>query len=130
MELANTSYVQIVGTNLNVNASSLAEAKIALKELKLKKKEFALEKRSINQRQKEIRASYTSEVRSRGSKVRGGGGVGKFFRAVQTVSRDNKRAQLASDLAPFEQEKQNIEAIIHTIDSAMLQVESYILNES
>ncbi len=127
MELANTSYVQIAGTTVNVNVNSLAEAKLALKELKLKKKEFGLQKRGVNERQKKIRASYTEEVRNRGSMIRGGGGVGKLFRVVQTISRDSKRAQLASELAPLEQEKQGIESIIRAIDSAILQVESHIL---
>jgi len=127
MELCNTSYVQIAGTTVNVNANSVVEAKLALKELKLKKKEFGLMKRGVNERQKQIRASYTQEVRNRGSMVRGGGGVGKFFRAVQTISRDTKRAQLAAALAPYEQEKQRIESMIQAIDSAIIQVESHLL---
>lgn len=130
MGLSSASYVRIVGTTVSVNANSLAEAKLALKELKLKKKEFGIMKREVNERQKQIRASYTEEVRTRGSMVRGGGGLGKFFRAVQTASRDGKRAQLASALAPLEQEKQRIEAMIRAIDSATIQVESYLLKHS
>lgn len=124
MALINTSYIQIIGTSVNVNASSLAEAKLALKELKLKKKEFNLEKRVVNESQKQIRASYTDEVRKRGSMFRGGGGIGKFCRNIQTISRDITRAQLATELAPLEQEKQRIESIIQAVDSAIIQVES------
>ena len=128
MEFAVKSFVEIVGSTVRVNASSTAEAKLALKELKLKKKEYALLKRELNLKQKEVRAAYTDEVRTRGSMLRGGGGLGKFVRLVQTVSRDGKRNQLAVALAPLEQEKQSIESIVNAIDSVMLQVETYILN--
>jgi hypothetical protein len=127
MEITPSNFVTIEGTRVSVNATGLAEAKLALKELKLKKKEFGIQKKLIMTRQKEIRASYTDEVRTRGSMVRGGGGVGKFFRAIQTFSRDNKRAGLAADLAPLEKAKQEVEAMIHTLDHVILQVEAQLL---
>ena len=130
MELTAKSYVEIIGSTVHIKASSPAEAKIALKELKLKKKEYALLKRELNLEQKEIRAVYTDEVRTRGSMLRGGGGFGKFARLIQTASRDGKRHQLAAALAPLEQEKQSIESIISAIDSVSIQVETYILNNS
>ena len=95
------NFVQIVGKEIRVNTSTVAEAKFAIKELKLKKKEYSLQKRAVTDKQKEIRAQYTDEVRSRGSMMRGGGGLGKFVRAVQSASRDSKRAQLANALAPY-----------------------------
>ena len=127
MDLTTQSFVEIVNSTAHVKASSISEAKLALKDLKLKKKEYALLKRELNEKQKEIRASYTDEVRTRGSMLRGGGGLGKFVRFVQTASRDGKRSQLAVALAPLVQEKQSIESLIHAIDLASLQVESYIL---
>jgi hypothetical protein len=127
MELTGKSFVEVVGSTVHVRANSTSEAKIALKELKLKKKECSLFKREINEKQKVIRASYTDEVRTRGSMLRGGGGLGKFVRLFQTVSRDDKRSQLAIALAPLEQEKQSVESVIHAIDSAIIQVEAYIL---
>lgn len=130
MEITPSNFVKIEGTRVSVNANGLAEAKLALKELKLKKKEFGIQKKVILTRQKEIRAAYTDEVRTRGSMVRGGGGVGKFFRAIQTISRDSKRSSLAADLAPLEKAKQEIEAMIHTIEHVILQVESQILKHN
>jgi hypothetical protein len=121
------NFVQIVGKEIRVNTSTVAEAKFAIKELKLKKKEYSLQKRAVTDKQKEIRAQYTDEVRSRGSMMRGGGGLGKFVRAVQSASRDSKRAQLANALAPYENQKQDIDAILRAIDSAILQVEAAIL---
>ena len=119
--------MNIEGVGVSVNATSLPEAKLALKELRLKKKEFGIQKKLILARQQEIRASYTEEVRTRGSIVRGGGGIGKFLRLVQTISRDSKRSRLAVDLAPLEREKQEVENMIHTIDRVILQVEAQLL---
>ncbi|GET37423.1 hypothetical protein [Microseira wollei] len=110
---------------LLVSAKSIAEAKIAIKELKLKKKEYALIKREISQQQKQIRAAYTDRVRQRGSKFRGGGSIGSFVRTVQTINRDADRRLLAQQLAPLEQKKNVVEAIINAIDWAILQVVYY-----
>ena len=112
---------------LCISASSVAEAKIAIKELKLKKKEYALVKREISQQQKQIRAEYTDQVRQKGSKFRGGGGIGSFVRTVQAISRDATRRSLAQDLAPLEQQKSAVEAIIDTIDQAILKVERFVI---
>lgn len=130
MELATSSFVKIEGGTIEVKANCVAEAKLALKEMKLKKKEFGLMKRSVSDRQKEIRAAYTQEVRNRGSMMRGAGGLGKFVRTIQTISRDSKGAQLAATLAPLEEEKQRIGALMRAIDSAILQVEVHVLNHA
>jgi len=63
--------VQIVGTQVRVDTSTAAEAKLAIKELKLKKKEYSLQKKALLDQEKMIRAQYTAEVRSRGSMMRG-----------------------------------------------------------
>ena len=113
-----------------VPARSVAEAKIAIKELKLKKKEYALVKREISQQQKQIRAEYTDKVRQRGSKFRGGGSIGGFVRIVQTINRDADRRTLAQELAPLEQQKNAVDAMINTIDQTILQVEKSIIENS
>jgi hypothetical protein len=127
MSLTPTTFVKIEGDAVQCIVNNLAEAKIALKELKLKKKEFGIMKREIMTSQKEIRAAYTHEVRSRGSMMRGGGGFGRFVRAIQTISRDSKRSQLAKNLMPLEREKQRIEGMIEAIDSLIVQLEAHLL---
>jgi hypothetical protein len=116
--------------DLRVSARSVAEAKIAIKELKLKKKEYALIKREISQKQKQIRAEYTDNVRQRGSKLRGGGGIGSFIRTVQTISRDADRRSLAQELAPLEQQKNTVDAMTNAINRAILKVEKIIIQNS
>lgn len=125
------SFVTITANGkLHVSAQSVAEAKIAIKELKLKKKEYNLVKREISQNQKRIRAEYTQMVRQRGSKVMGGGSIGRFVRTVQTIQRDSDRRALAQQLAPLEQQKNAVEVIINAIDQAILQIERYIVEHS
>jgi len=125
------SFVKITDDGeLSISARSVAEAKIAIKELKLKKKEYALVKREISQQQKQIRAEYTDQVRQRGSKFRGGGSVGRLVRTVQTINRDADRRSLAQELAPLEQQKNAVEAVITAIDQKILQVERFIVENS
>jgi hypothetical protein len=128
VNLTPTTYVQIEGDTVHYNVTNLAEAKIALKELKLKKKELGLLKREVAARQKEIRTAYTNEVRQRGSMFRGGGGLGKLVRAMQSASRDSKRAALANDLAPLENQKSRIDSMIGTIDYLIVRLEADMLN--
>jgi hypothetical protein len=125
------SFVTIADNGeLRVSARTVAEAKIAIKELKLKKKEYALVKREISQQQKQIRADYTDQVRQRGSKLRGGGSIGRLVRTVQTVNRDADRRNLAQQLAPLEQQKNTVDGIINAIDQTILQVEKFIIENS
>ena len=106
--------------------NSVPQARQVIKELRLHKKQLNLQKRQINDQQRVIRSQYTHEVRQRGSKLRGGGKIGRFVRTVQTASRDARRAQLAHELAPLENQKRQIEAVKIAIDQAILRVEEYI----
>jgi hypothetical protein len=125
------SFVTITADGeLRFSVRSVAEAKIAIKELKLKKKEYALVKREITQHQKQIRAEYTDSVRKRGSKFRGGGSIGRLVRTVQTINRDTARRNLAQELAPSEEQKNAVEAMINVIDQAIVQVEKFIIENS
>lgn len=125
-----THSIEIAGTEVTVKADTLADARLAIKELKLKKKEYSLRKRAIADAQRNLRAQYTEDVRARGSMMRGGGFFGKVARAFQSSSRDSRRARLAAELAPYETKKQEIEAVIRALDSAILQVEAAILQHS
>lgn len=127
MEMTPTRYVVFEGMKIRCVAQTVPEGKLAVKELKLKKKEYGLLKREVMAQQKEIRAAYTHKVRTRGSMVRGGGGLGRLFRVFQTASRDGARASLAKQLAPLEAERNRIENIIGGIDNLIVQIESALL---
>jgi hypothetical protein len=115
---------------LSVQWSNAKEARAVVKELRQIKKRFALEKRQIAQEQRAIRASYTHAVRQQGSKMRGGGFIGKIVRTAQTISRDQQRAALASMLAPYEDRRQGIESKMLAIDDLIHQVEWKLLQGS
>ena len=127
MTFSPTTFVMIDGASVRLNVANPAEARVALKELKLKKKEYGLLKREAALQLKEIRSAYSNEVATRGSKFLGRGSFGRIIRAVQTLSRDSKRAEVANRIAPLEQRIMEIEAIIHTIDSTIVQVEAYLV---
>ena len=120
-------FVQVDGSDIHVRFNTAAEGKIALKELKLKRKEYSLLKRQINEREREIRAQYTDQTRRQGSMMRGGGGFGKFIRGIESISRDSQRANLAKALAPLEKQKSQVDSMLQTFDSVILQVETHIL---
>ena len=69
-------------------------------------------------------------MRQRGSKLRGGGSIGRLVRTVQTVNRDADRRNLAQQLAPLEQQKNTVDGIINAIDQTILQVEKFIIENS
>jgi hypothetical protein len=121
-----TSLVQITDDNVSCQVSSVPEAKLAIKELKLLKKGFALQKKEVATNIQTVRFDYSQEVRGRGSVVRGGGGFGRFIRAFQISSRDNKRSNLADALQPLEGEKNRLDGLMHGIDELVVKLEIYI----
>lgn len=125
------SYVEVYPNGeIIVTARTITEAKLAIKELKLRKKELSLLKRQVTEQERAIRAEYTHNVRQRGSKFRGGGWIGRVVRDVQTASRDSAKRSLANQLAPFEQQKREIEALVVAIEEVILKVEAMLLNGS
>jgi hypothetical protein len=92
--------------------------------------ELIFRKRELTQQQKVIRAEYTDQVRQQGSKVRGGGSIGRFVRTVQTINRDADRRTLAQQLAPLEEQKNVVAGMIMAIDQTILQLEKYIIKNS
>jgi hypothetical protein len=120
-------FVHVEPDRLRVEFENVAEAKLALKELKLMKKECNLAKRNMNEQKSAVRAQYTENVRTQGSKMLGGGGFGRFVRTMQTISREHQRAALARALAPLEKDKQKIEALARAVEMSILNCEAFIL---
>ncbi len=117
------SRVTLVNGQVQVLCQSPEDAKLAIKELKLLRKTLGLQKKQAMEHMRIIRAQYTASIRGQGSKMRGGGFIGKVVRAAQTASRDGARAELASRLHPYECERQRLENLQHQIDSVILQVQ-------
>jgi hypothetical protein len=115
--------------DVKVHARSVDEAKLALKQLKLRKKELGVLKREITSREQSIRAEYADHVRRQGSKLRGGGGIGRFVRNVQTAQRDSARKDLAKKLGPLDKDKHRLDMMIATVDKVILQVELQLMKK-
>lgn len=116
------------GKDLSVRWDGLAEAKLVIKELKLRRRLLANEKRALALQQRMLKAEYTQEVRARGSKMVGGGKLGRGIRLFQTIGRDSRRAKLARDLQPLEQQKARLEVQSGQLESLILQVEAKMLS--
>lgn len=125
------SYINLLTDGkIRIAVKSVAEAKIALKELKIKKKELQVQKKEISEQIRCIRASYTDTNLRRGSKMRGGGWVGKVVRTWQTAERDGARQNLANNIAPYEEKKRWIESALISIDKGVLIIEDFISQHS
>ncbi len=107
--------------------NSLPEAKLVLKSLRLLKKEINLALKETNASLREVRHEYTTQVRQRGSMVRGGGKFGQIIRIVQTVSRDMQRSQLAANIQPLHQQQEYLRGLIASIERHMIRIESAML---
>ena len=83
-------------------------------------------KKEIVQKQKSIRAIYKDVT----PKYVGGGKIGTFVRQMQSAQRNGSRIALTKALAPLENEKYIIEAVINAIERAIIHLESYILKNS
>lgn len=122
-----TSVISYENGEIRLSVKSVADARVAIKELRTKKKELSLLKRELSAQQRELRSAHTQLVRTRGPMMRGGGGLGKVVRAMQSISRNSTRASVANSLAPIESEKFNIDRDMRGIESLILQLENFIV---
>jgi len=113
---------------ISANFETVPEAKKAIEELQLQKKQLNLRANQISQQLNAIQAKH-GQVRS-GSRFVGGGRIGRIVRSVQSISRDTKRMQFASEMAPLKDQRQRIDSQKNAIDQVILQVEEYILRNS
>lgn len=113
--------------DIKVSVETPQEAKLAIKELRLKKKEYALAKKEVAAQMQQVRADYRSRVADRGSKLRGGGGLGRLVRGVQTIHRDADRRTVDDEIRPLEARRADIDDIMNQIDSAIIQLERFAL---
>lgn len=130
MQLSETRFVKIDGTDISAAVTSATEAKIAIKEIRQKKKEYAHIKRGL-MRQKKVLEHQTGK---------GGGKKGAktgFFHSVRaTVSRMASvagaygTAAAKMDLPRIEEECARTDEILHNLDSVMIQIEGKLLRFS
>lgn len=130
MQLSETRFVKIDGTNISASVNSATEAKIAIKEIRQKKKEFAHIKRGLMRQKKDAERQAGTSRGKKGVKT-------GFFHSVRaTVSRMASvagaygTAAAKMDLPRIEQECAKTDEILHNLDSVMIQIEGKLLRFS
>lgn len=130
MQLSETRFVRIDGTNISAAVNSATEAKIAIKEIRQKKKEFAHIKRGLLRQKKD---AERISAKARGKK---GAKTGFFHSVRATVSRMASvagaygTAAAKMDLPRIEEECARTDEILHNLDSVMIQIEGKLLRFS
>jgi hypothetical protein len=118
--------VAIVDGKIEVSFDSETEGKVALQELRLRRKAYNLRKYALNEQERALLETYAAALEKQGpSSVSNGkdASLATDLSAGWTAS----RTRLARSLAPLEREKLEIEAILQTIESVIVQVEAEML---
>jgi hypothetical protein len=108
-------------------ASTIEETKLLLSQWKLERKALRQKRAAMSKEMRAIRATHTERVRNQVPMFRGGGGVGRFIRTTQTLSRAGQRMQLAADLAPQETTIQGLDQAIALLDEMIIMGERQLL---
>lgn len=104
------------------------QAKAIVKQLKLKKKEVMMAKSELSKQIAQVHADHRSRVAKRGSKMQGGGSIGRIVRAFDTDSRDRYRLATDKAVRSLESKKSAFDADARRIDQAILTVEQWIVD--
>lgn len=108
-------------------AGTIEGTTLLLSERKLERKGLKQKRTAISKDMRAMRATHTERVRNRMPMFPGGGGLGKFVRATQTIGRHGQRVQLAADLAPHETNVQALDHAIALLDEIILMGERQLL---
>ena len=115
--------------SVHLNISSAAEARAAIKQMRIVKREINVEKKLINAELAALRANRRAQVAQHGSKMRGGGNLGKSVRAFQMMGRDTERRKYSNALEPYEQAKRSLDLKLANCDLAIAKLEQHILDQ-
>lgn len=118
--------VVVRDTTVQVEITSIAGARIALKECRSMKKELQLEKKSVNAEISALKARRRDQLARQGGMTRGRGTLPRMMREMEHWSRQSDRSKHADALAPLEAVKQKIDIRLSTFDDVMLQIEQTI----
>jgi hypothetical protein len=105
---------------------SVPDAKLRIKELKLQKKEIQAQKKEVAQQIAAIRAKHRSSKVNSAPLTRGGGFIASTARTMRQVSAMN----VDSVVGELERQKAALDGRIAQLDSAILQCERYILDNT
>ena len=128
MQLAETRFVRIDGTEVTAAVDSADQAKIAIKELRHKKREVAHQKKAL-QRQK--RAAEAQAARARRKKAKPRGFIEKTRAVIDFVSGVANafgRASAIMDIPKLEREIARSDELMHNIDTVILKIQGKLIH--
>ena len=123
MQLREMRFAKIEGTEVMVSVQSASEAKTAIRELKHKKKELNLLRKRMVKEQTQARRAIDRVERERAREARKKGLLSTLKR-VSRVLRSNKPER---DLEAIERDLEHTDAILHNIESCIIQIEGKLL---
>ena len=131
MQLSETRFVTITGTDVAASVNSATEAKIAIKEIRQKKKEYAHIRKGL---QRQVKALEKQARAARGKKAGKGRSFFDSVRAtvtkVASVAGAYGTATAKMDLPRLEQQCAHTDEILHNLDSVLIQIEGKLLRFS
>ena len=130
MQITETRYVRIAGSEVTAAVDSTDEAKLAVKELRHKKREFTHLKRGLVRQRKaaEARAARAKRKRTKNP------GFLAHTRAVidflASIPGAFGRAGAMIDIPKLEREIKRTDDILHNIDTVLLQIEGRLIHKA
>jgi len=104
--------------DLEVRATTIPEARLAIKKLRLRKKQLRQRKKVVNLEMKDIRARYRDKLSGRTGRG--------LFGSIRKASKQAARAERERELEPLQAEKLKIDDLILQIDGAVLKLQEFI----
>jgi hypothetical protein len=113
---------------INLDPTSVADAKLSIKELRLRKKDLQGRKREIAAELSEERAAWRERQAGRISTIGLGRGTGgRIMRGAIQGKRRGERMQHADIVNEAAARRQDIDDLIDDVDRAIIDLERYIL---
>ena len=127
MQLSQTRYVKIDGTNVTAAVNTATEAKLAVKEVRQKKREYAHIKRGLLREKKAAERVVNASRRKKPAKPGFLSQLGTTLSKVAGLAGAYGPASAKMDLPRLERECARTDEILHNLDAVQIQIEGKLL---
>lgn len=131
MQLSETRFVKIEGTNVTAAVNSAAEAKYAIAEVRQKKREFTHIRRGLQRERKTAeREVMQAERRKKGKPPSLLGKVRSAISMMANMTGASASASAMQDLPRIEIDCAKTDEILHNLDAVLIQLQGKVLRLS
>lgn len=130
MQLSETRYVKIDGTNVTASVNTAAEAKVAIKEVRQKKREYAHIKRGLLREKKAAERIVNAARRKKTAKPGFLSQLATTISKVAGIAGAYGPASATMDLPRLDLECARTDEILHNLDAVQIQIEGKLLRLS